>query len=386
MTKCKTKIYENLGIKVKSSEFISNNVKEVHHSIETISNFDFPTQLDNIFKAQTSIFEEQDYSEDTIVLKRIFLSDIANQYDDCKSHPIANDKSLTSFIGQPPLSGGKISVLLYCIVDSNENVITRSGDTFEMKRGKLNHKWYTPLLIDNKDTTYNQTTGIFENLINDINSRNSNLLDNVIRTWIYVSNIDLNYADVVESRKEIFKQNNLTPQTHFIASTGIEGRHFSHDCKVFMDAYAIDNIDQEQITFMTAPDNLNPTHEYGVTFERGTAVEYGDRKHMFISGTASINNKGEVVHVGDIKNQTHRTLENIEALLRPQGANLKDMSHFIVYLRDIADKDNVIEILDDKIGEQPYMIVLAPVCRPGWLIEIEGIAITKNCNENIENF
>ena len=50
-------------------------------------------------------------------------------------------------------------------------------------------------------------------------------------------------------------------------------------------------------------------------FERGTSVEYGDRRHLFISGTASIDHRGEVVHVGDVREQTRRMWENVEKLL-----------------------------------------------------------------------
>lgn len=89
--------------------------------------------------------------------------------------------------------------------------------------------------------------------------------------------------------------------------------------------------------FLHAPEYLNPTYEYGVTFERGTAVEYGDRKHIFISGTASIDNRGEVVYPGNIAGQTRRMLLNIEALLKEAGSSLADLAKMIVYLRDIAD-------------------------------------------------
>ena len=61
-----------------------------------------------------------------------------------------------------------------------------------------------------------------------------------------------------------------------------------------MDTYAVKGLQPGQIQFLYAPTHLNPTYEYGVTFERGTAVTYGDRKQIFISGTASIDNKGEI--------------------------------------------------------------------------------------------
>ena len=51
---------------------------------------------------------------------------------------------------------------------------------------------------------------------------------------------------------------------------------------MLLDAYAVDGLQAEQIRFLHAPEYLNPTYEYGVTFERGTAVEYGDRKQIFM--------------------------------------------------------------------------------------------------------
>ena len=76
-----------------------------------------------------------------------------------------------------------------------------------------------------------------------------------------------------------------------------------------MDTYAVLGIRQEQIHYLYAPTHLNPTYEYGVSFERGTYVDYGDRRQVFISGTASINHRGEVVHPGDIRKQTERMWE-----------------------------------------------------------------------------
>ena len=73
-----------------------------------------------------------------------------------------------------------------------------------------------------------------------------------------------------------------------------------------LDSYAMTGFLPEQQRYLYAPTHLNKTYEYGVTFERGTLMQYGDRNHIYISGTASINNQGEVVHVGNIILQTQR--------------------------------------------------------------------------------
>ena len=102
----------------------------------------------------------------------------------------------------------------------------------------------------------------------------------------------MNYAGVVKARNEVFVTQNLTEKTHYISSTGIDGRHADPKVLVQMDTYAVAGMQPEQIHFLYAPTHLNPTYEYGVSFERGTYVDYGDRRQVFISGTASINNKG----------------------------------------------------------------------------------------------
>ena len=114
----------------------------------------------------------------------------------------------------------------------------------------------------------------------------------------------------------MFFTQGLTVHTHFIASTGIGGRQQDPNVLSQMDNYAIAGIRQEQIRYLYASTHLNRTSDYGVSFERGTRVDYADRRHVFISGTASINNKGEIMYPKDVEKQTRRMWENVEALLQ----------------------------------------------------------------------
>lgn len=119
---------------------------------------------------------------------------------------------------------------------------------------------------------------------------------------------------------------------------------------------------------------MSPADIYGVTFERATAIEMGNVDYLFISGTASIDKEGKIVHPGDVVKQTERTLENISALLRFADFTEKDLSVFMVYLRDPADYGFVKPIIDRYRKNLPAVYVKAPVCRPAWLIEIEATA------------
>ena len=123
-----------------------------------------------------------------------------------------------------------------------------------------------------------------------------------------------------------------------------------------------------------------------MTFERGTKMQYGDRSHIFISGTASINNRGEVVHVGDIRQQTLRMWENVEALLKEGEMDYSNVMHLVVYLRDTGDYEVVSRMFRERFPNIPTVFTLAPVCRPTWLIEMECIAVKGEQNTQYREF
>ena len=85
--------------------------------------------------------------------------------------------------------------------------------------------------------------------------------------------------------------------------------------------------------------------------------------------------------MGDVKKQTQRMWENVEKLLEEGGMKYDDVMQVIVYLRDCADYQIVKQMFDEKFPNMPYVITLAPVCRPTWLIEMECMAVKKAKNE-----
>ena len=191
---------------------------------------------------------------------------------------------------------------------------------------------------------------------------------------------------MVKARNEVFVTQDCTEKTHYISSSGIGGRHADPKVTVQMDTYAVDGLKSERIHYLYAPTHLNPTYEYGVSFERGTYVDYGDRRQVFISGTASINNKGEVVCPGDIRKQTERMWENVEALLKEAGCTFDDLGQMIVYLRDVADYTVVKGMYDERFPDTPRVFVYAPVCRPGWPIEMESMGVKSLENKEFAQY
>ena len=232
------------------------------------------------------------------VFKRYFLSDTANQADLLLAITTESSDCALSVVEQPPLDGTKIALWAY--LQTNVQTQVLHNGLFEVKHNAYCHLWGGSAFNRAANSEY-QTRLLLNDYVMQLMEQGCKLADNCIRTWFFVQNVDVNYAGVVKARNEVFVTQNLTEKTHYIASTGIGGRHADPKVLVQMDTYAVAGLKPEQIHFLYAPTHLNPTYEYGVSFERGTYVDYGDRRQVFISGTASINNKGEVVYPGDVE-------------------------------------------------------------------------------------
>jgi enamine deaminase RidA (YjgF/YER057c/UK114 family) len=106
---------------------------------------------------------------------------------------------------------------------------------------------------------------------------------------------------------------------------------------------------------------------------------------LLISGTASVDENGKTVHVGDFRAQCWRTYRNITGLLEAEGATWKDVVRTTCYLRDIErDYEAFNEIRTQFFKEQglnplPASTgIQAILCRPDLLVEIEAIAIFES--------
>ena len=131
---------------------------------------------------------------------------------------------------------------------------------------------------------------------------------------------------------------------------------------------------------------LNEAHAYAKpsSFSRGMRIDLGNLTILLISGTASIDETGKSVHIGDFRAQMRRTLHNITGLLAAEGATWHDIVRTSCYLRDI-DRDY--EIFNEERtaffkeqGLDPLPAstgIQAKLCRPELLVEIEAMAMFR---------
>jgi 2-iminobutanoate/2-iminopropanoate deaminase len=136
---------------------------------------------------------------------------------------------------------------------------------------------------------------------------------------------------------------------------------------------------------------LNEAYDYArpSSFSRGMRVDLGGGAVMLlISGTASIDEHGATVHVGDFRAQCRRTFQNITALLASEGATWKDIVRTTCYLRDIDrdyaqfNEERTAFYKEKSLDPLPASTgVQAKLCRPELLVEIEAIAMFREVSE-----
>ena len=131
---------------------------------------------------------------------------------------------------------------------------------------------------------------------------------------------------------------------------------------------------------------LNEAYAYAKPsfFSRGMRIDLNGLTILMISGTASIDEDGRSVHIGDFRAQLRRTYHNITGLLESEGATWHDIVRTTCYLRDIerdyeAFNEERTQFFQEQ-GLDPVPAstgIQAILCRPELLIEIEAIAMFR---------
>jgi enamine deaminase RidA (YjgF/YER057c/UK114 family) len=137
---------------------------------------------------------------------------------------------------------------------------------------------------------------------------------------------------------------------------------------------------------ISAPSVLNEAYDYDrpSSFTRALSFPIGDVTVLLISGTASVDERGETIHVGDFRAQCWRTYRNISTLLESAGMTWRDIVRTTCYLRDIErdyrDFNDVRTAFFGWLGLDPLPAstgIQARLCREDLLIEIEAIAVAR---------
>jgi enamine deaminase RidA (YjgF/YER057c/UK114 family) len=194
----------------------------------------------------------------------------------------------------------------------------------------------------------------------------------VVRTWIYLRDIEPDYAAFNQGRRRFFQNAGLV---RFPASTGIEAAPADSDNRLAMDLYAVGSGGEATIEAMSAAP-MGEASDYGSLFARGSLLREAGHELAFVSGTASIDQQGHVVAPGDGKGQLRCMFANAAGVLGHAGLGLADAVSATAYLKQarLLPEFRRAAQAAGLSASVPTAIVIAGICRPECLCEIELVA------------
>jgi 2-iminobutanoate/2-iminopropanoate deaminase len=99
---------------------------------------------------------------------------------------------------------------------------------------------------------------------------------------------------------------------------------------------------------------------------------------LFISGQVAYNEKGQPAHPGDFAAQARATLSALKAQVEAAGGTLANVVKLNTYLVDIRHRNDLASIREEFFGKKApasTLVGVTALAQPGWLIEIEAIAV-----------
>jgi enamine deaminase RidA (YjgF/YER057c/UK114 family) len=350
-------------------------------------------QAEAIYRAILGVLEAEGGSFGSVVSETVFLRNLRANVESVRearhrvlaAHAATTHRPATTEIEQPPLNERAcLEVMVQAVLPIEspvrfESIVASPAcGCAECARaqGLRIHfgdeiRFHAAGLCGPGETAYEQTLGMF-GLAEDLLRRAGMEFRDVVRTWIYLREMDRDYADLNRARREFFRVRGIDPVP---ASTGIGGGLVSEGHDLCLGIYAVKAGRALVRTVMNSP-TLNEAAQYGADFVRGLKMVEANKVALHVSGTASIDERGRTAHIGDFEAQADRMLVNIAALLEGQGANFGDVVSAITYLKHPADAARLREKLHAAGFEGfPHALVEAPICRADLLCETEALAV-----------
>lgn len=231
------------------------------------------------------------------------------------------------------------------------------------------------------DTIEKQSSTVFDK-ISHLLAEEKFSIHQIIRQWNYIEKIttyekeNQHYQLFNNARSAFYKQ--TTWADGYPAATGIGtslgGILVDFDLASFKDDFlSVTPIDNKlQVAahaysgkVLEDANNLKTTPK----FERAKSLNVGDRRLIYISGTAAIRGENSLEGVG-LSKQLQITMENIEELI-----NEAQLLILRVYLKFPEDYEEAVGLMNTYQLTIPVSFMWADVCRDELLIEIEGIAV-----------
>jgi len=104
----------------------------------------------------------------------------------------------------------------------------------------------------------------------------------------------------------------------------------------------------------------------------------GAQTLLFISGQVDYDEKGGPGHPGDFAGQARATYAALKAQVEAGGGTLASIVKLTTYLVDIRHRSDLASIREEFFGKKApasTLVGVTALAQPGWLIEVEAIAV-----------
>jgi enamine deaminase RidA (YjgF/YER057c/UK114 family) len=355
---------------------------------------DVAEQAEAVYRAMLAVLASEGASLATVASETLYVGDARRDLEiilDTRRHVLEEAepgpcRPPTAVVGQPPLGHGaglELSALAVIPHRRQSRPATQvwSSPTCGceacarvparlVRVGEQTHAHAGNLYGAGEDA-FEQTYAMFcagEELLREAGMR----FHQVVRTWIYLRDMDRDYADFNRARREFFRSRGIALLP---ASTAVGGEPAADAHDVCMRLHAVKSPEPLDVEVMSTP-TLNEAWMYGSDFSRGLKTQDANKITLHVSGTASIDEAGRTVHAGDLAAQAERMLVNISSLLEAHGASFRDLVSAVAYLKNAGDAPLLRAIFHEHGFEGfPCTLVEAPICRPDLLCETEALAV-----------
>jgi len=194
------------------------------------------------------------------------------------------------------------------------------------------------------------------------------------RTWLYIDNILDWYDELNHARTNFYNEENIfdgfIPASTGIGLSNLNGKSLS------ISAYALREGKDDCIIRMIESPLQCPATDYKSSFSRAVEISFNTSKRLIISGTASINSRGETLHKDSIEKQIEHTMEVVKSIMINEQYGWDNVVRSIAYFPATkVEKYFINYCMLNNIDSSYIMAVNGTVCRDDLLFEIELDAV-----------
>ncbi len=365
-----------------------------------------PTDITQaVYQKISEILNQSDLQ---IVHERIFGSNslyveiMQKRKDVLRKNGVPEELPVTYIQGQPVWGEGLAGVQIRAIRSNNakDKVWTIYDQDVPCGRG-WNRNGATFLMLHNihglnkdqagENAREDQASRMFD-WANRVLEKQGAGFQNVVRTWIYLSDILDWYKEFNIARNKQFhnfhllgdsEENFETEKIYLPASTGIEGDNPLGAAGV-MDVLAVlpKKSNSLQIQPQSGVKQKSP-YRYGSAFSRSISIKEKDLTYIMLSGTAAIDDHGKSLYPGDARAQIKKTIDVVEALIAKEGGKLRDICEATAFLKRAEDIPIYNEVISEYgLESMPAICVVADICRDELLFELDAMVSFFNSSAN----